>query len=92
MEGQVTDFMTTRATGVGAGAVAIGLDRDVGQRAEQVGVDADVTGSRTARYFVPSAFLREFVAALTYRRRSNLVGLALWTVVTALMTVVVVVG
>lgn len=32
--------------------------------ARSMGADAQVTGARTARYFVPSAFLREFVAIL----------------------------
>lgn len=30
----------------------------------RIGVDADVVGAPTARYFVPSAFIREFVAVL----------------------------
>lgn len=34
----------------------------------RVGVDADVTGARTARYFVPSAFLREFAAVMLMHR------------------------
>lgn len=36
----------------------------------RLGIDAHVVGARTARYFVPAAFLREFVAVLTthYRR------------------------
>lgn len=34
----------------------------------KVGVDADVIGAKTARYFVPSAFLREFVAVVKMHR------------------------
>ncbi|WP_327145199.1 YdcF family protein [Nocardia sp. NBC_01327] len=36
-------------------------------------LDAQVTGARTARYFVPAAFLREFIAMLSTHRRANLV-------------------
>jgi uncharacterized SAM-binding protein YcdF (DUF218 family) len=32
----------------------------------------NVIGAKTASYFVPSAFLREFVALLTQYRRTNL--------------------
>ena len=39
----------------------------------RAGMDAEVIGSRTARYFVPSAFLREFVAVLSYHLRLHLV-------------------
>lgn len=39
----------------------------------RAGLDADVIGSRTARYFVPSAFLREFVAVLSYHPRLHVV-------------------
>lgn len=34
-----------------------------------LGIDADVIGAPTARYFVPSAFIREFVAVLCMRLR-----------------------
>jgi len=37
--------------------------------ARRLGLDAQVVGSRTARYYVPSAFLREFVALLVEHRR-----------------------
>lgn len=36
--------------------------------ARRAGVDAQVVGSRTARYYVPSAFIREFVAVLVAHR------------------------
>ncbi|MGW0181648.1 YdcF family protein [Nocardia sp. NPDC003345] len=40
----------------------------------RLGVDARVVGARTARYFVPASFLREFVAVLTtHYRRSHIV-------------------
>ncbi|MGW4247471.1 YdcF family protein, partial [Nocardia sp. NPDC004722] len=39
----------------------------------RLGLHAQVTGSRTARYFVPAAFLREFVAVLVTHRTVNLV-------------------
>ncbi|WP_149360727.1 YdcF family protein [Lolliginicoccus suaedae] len=41
--------------------------------ARAVGLDADVVGSRTAAYFLPSAFLREFVAILVERARITVV-------------------
>ncbi|MFF2551374.1 YdcF family protein [Nocardia sp. NPDC058058] len=39
----------------------------------RLGLDAQVVGARTARYFVPAAFLREFIAVLVSHRRANLV-------------------
>lgn len=39
----------------------------------QLHLDASVTGSRTPRYYLPSAFLREFAALVVHYRRSNLV-------------------
>ena len=36
--------------------------------ARDLGLDAQVVGSPTARYYVPSAFLREFVAVLVEQR------------------------
>ncbi|MBC9820045.1 YdcF family protein [Terrabacter sp. MAHUQ-38] len=58
---------------------------------KRLGIDADVTGARTAWYLVPSAFLREFVAALTLHPWTVLVGLAAWVAWTALVTYAVVV-
>ncbi|WP_256794034.1 YdcF family protein [Terrabacter sp. Ter38] len=49
----------------------------------RLGIDADVTGGPTAWYFVPSAFMREFLAALTLHPRTNLAGLGLWAAWTA---------
>lgn len=37
------------------------------------GLNAEVVGAPTARYFVPSAFLREFVAVMRDNRRTNLI-------------------
>ncbi|MFF0492660.1 YdcF family protein [Nocardia sp. NPDC004068] len=44
----------------------------------RLGVDAQVLGARTATYFLPAAFLREFVAVLTthYRRSHAVVAAA----------------
>ena len=38
----------------------------------RLGVDADVVGGDTAGYYVPSAYLREFVAVLVMHRRTQL--------------------
>ncbi|GAA4026984.1 YdcF family protein [Arthrobacter methylotrophus] len=37
------------------------------------GIDAAVVGAPTARYFVPSAFLREFVAVMRDNKRTNII-------------------
>jgi len=50
-----------------------------------LGIDADVTGAPVAWHFVPSAFLREFLAAVTYRPRTNVAGLVLWAASTAVL-------
>ncbi|GAA2494462.1 YdcF family protein [Terrabacter carboxydivorans] len=44
----------------------------------RLGLDADVTGAPTAWHFLPSAFLRELLAALTLHPRINLAGLGVW--------------
>ena len=41
--------------------------------ARQTGTDTQVVGSPTARYYVPSAFLREFVAVVVEHKRLHLV-------------------
>jgi len=51
--------------------------------ARRLGIDADVTGGPTAWYFVPSAFVREFLAALTLHPRTNVAGLGAWAAWTA---------
>lgn len=48
-------------------------------------LDADVTGAPTAWHFLPSAFLREFLAALTLHPRTNLAGLGVWVAGTAFL-------
>ncbi|WP_076260043.1 YdcF family protein [Intrasporangium flavum] len=57
-----------------------------------LGIDADVTPARTAWYFLPSAFLREVAAAVTYRPWVNAAGLVLWAASTAVVAVAVVLG
>jgi len=39
--------------------------------ARSIGSDAQVVGSPTATYYVPSAFLREYVAIMVEHRRLN---------------------
>ncbi|MGO3152030.1 MAG: YdcF family protein [Galactobacter sp.] len=51
----------------------------------KLGVDAQVIGAKTARYFVPSAFLREFVAVLQMNRVLHLVVAGLSFAVTVFM-------
>ena len=58
----------------------------------RLGIDADVTGGPTAWYFLPSAFLREFLAALTLHPRTNLAGLGLWAAFTAYLAYAVLPG
>lgn len=45
--------------------------------ARDLGLDAEVLGSPTARYYVPSAFLREFAAVLVEQRTVHTILLAL---------------
>ena len=45
----------------------------------RLGIAAQVIGAKTAAYYVPSAFLREFVAALRQHLKSAAVLPALWT-------------
>ncbi|WP_328396276.1 YdcF family protein [Nocardia sp. NBC_00416] len=47
----------------------------------RIGVDAHVVGARTALYFLPAAFLREFAAVLTTHYRRTHVAVAAATVV-----------
>lgn len=51
------------------------------QLTEQLGLDAEVVGARTASWFVPAGFLREFVAVVAMYRRANV---RVWTVCTVL--------
>jgi len=43
--------------------------------ARRMGVEAQVVGSRTARYYVPSAFIREFIALIVENRIVSIVAL-----------------
>lgn len=43
------------------------------QYAQMVGLDAQGIGSKTARYFVPNAFIREFIALMVMHKRFHLV-------------------
>lgn len=43
--------------------------------ARRMGVEAQVVGSRTARYYVPSAFIREFIALVVENRWVSVVAL-----------------
>jgi uncharacterized SAM-binding protein YcdF (DUF218 family) len=53
---------------------------------EQLGIAATVVGARTASYFVPAGFLREFVAVVNrYRRRL----LVIWSSLSAVWLVCV---
>ncbi|MER7072881.1 YdcF family protein [Terrabacter sp. NPDC000476] len=51
----------------------------------RLGIDADVSGAPTAWTFVPGAFLREFLGAVTLHPRLHLGALAAWAVATALL-------
>lgn len=55
--------------------------------ARRLGVDAQVVGARTARYYVPSAFLREFVALLVENRWVTVVLLGPFVVIAAAVVV-----
>lgn len=47
----------------------------------RLGIEAHVVGARTARYFIPAAFLREFAAVLTTHYRRTHLAVATATVV-----------
>lgn len=55
--------------------------------ARRLGVDAQVVGSRTARYYVPSAFLREFVALLVEHKWVTVIALGPFVVLVAAVAV-----
>ncbi|NUL45728.1 DUF218 domain-containing protein [Cellulosimicrobium funkei] len=56
---------------------------------QRIGVDADVVGGDTAGYYVPSAYLREFLAVMVMNKRTQILlafpGLLLSAGITALM-------
>lgn len=53
--------------------------------ARKLKIDAEVTGARTASYYRPSAFLREFVAVLNEHRWLNALAVLPFVAVTALL-------
>ncbi|MFT3942949.1 MAG: YdcF family protein [Ancrocorticia sp.] len=53
----------------------------------ELGLNAHVVGSKTARYFVPSAFLREFAAVMKQYLRLNAIFIGLWTLMFVALTV-----
>lgn len=55
----------------------------------KLGINAEVVGSPTARYFLPSAFLREFVAILGEHKMLHALLCVPFTALTALFTVTV---
>lgn len=59
-----------------------------GLYADQAGVNADGIGARTALYYLPNAFLREFVAILFMHKKRHIVvlsGIILFYVIAALL-------
>lgn len=55
--------------------------------ARRLGSDAHVVGSRTARYYVPSAFLREFVALLVEHKWVSVIALGPFVAIAAAVAV-----
>ncbi|GAA5035870.1 hypothetical protein GCM10023258_38220 [Terrabacter aeriphilus] len=58
----------------------------------RLGIDADVSGAPTAWTFVPTAFLREVLGAVTLHPRLHLGALAAWAVATGLLAYAVLAG
>lgn len=56
--------------------------------ARRLGSDAHVVGSRTARYYVPSAFLREFVALLVDHKWVTVIALGPFVALSAAILVI----
>lgn len=56
----------------------------------KLGIDAQVVGSPTARYFLPSAFLREFVAILKEHKRLHALMCIPFVALTAFLTFAVI--
>ncbi|WP_449374300.1 YdcF family protein [Arthrobacter psychrolactophilus] len=56
----------------------------------KLGIDAQVVGSPTARYFLPSAFLREFVAILKEHKRLHALMCIPFVALTALLMLAVI--
>ena len=53
----------------------------------RAGVDGQVLGARTARYYWPSATIREFVAILVEHRIANLIAVLVLVVLGVLLAV-----
>ena len=80
-----------RAAGRGGSTLVVTNDYHVLRAAllaRAVGSDAQVIGSPTAAYYVPSAFLREYVAIMVEHKRLNAVAIAAVVAFVALLTVV----
>lgn len=78
------------ATQTGQPLLVVTSNYHVGRAAlisRRLGLAADVKGARTAWYYLPSAFLREWVAVLTYHRRTNVLAGIAWLVAIAGLSV-----
>ena len=53
----------------------------------ELGVNATVVGAKTARYYVPSAFLREFAAVMKEYLRLNVIVMGAWTLMMVALAV-----
>ncbi|GCF92931.1 membrane protein [Enterococcus florum] len=58
-----------------------------GMYADQVGLKADGIGAKTAKYYLPNAFLREFVAILVMKKRVHIVMCSLITLFSVLLAI-----
>lgn len=56
---------------------------------KRLGVDADVIGAPTARYYLPSAYLREFIAVMSYHLKLHAILLAPFLLGTVFLTWVI---
>ncbi len=54
----------------------------------KLGLNAHVVGSKTARYFVPSAFLREFAAVMKQYLNVNVTLIGLWTLMFVALAII----
>ena len=54
----------------------------------RLGLNAHVVGSKTARYFVPSAFLREFAAVMKQYLNVNVTLIGLWTLMFVALAII----
>ncbi len=56
--------------------------------AKKVGLNSDGIGSRTARYFLPNAFIREFVAIILMHKKRHIVFTVLLLILIAAIIVI----